>query len=100
MYKNLTLKAVIRLVFLVVLSIALLLGGSLFLLLQSQQGVINAKDDLFNYFNKAGMVRLYSTEKSTAIRDYVVTGNPEQLALYMKADDVTEGRSPRVDARC
>ncbi|ART82897.1 chemotaxis protein [Oceanisphaera profunda] len=98
MYKNLTLKAVIRLVFLVVLSIALLLGGSLFFLLQSQQAVVNAQTDLFNYFNKAGMVRLYSTEKSTAIRDYVVTGNPEQLSVYQKANDVTEGRAARVDA--
>lgn len=98
MYKNLTLKAVIRLVFLIVLSIALLLGGTLYLLLQSQQAVVNAQTDLFNYFNKAGMVRLYSTEKSTAIRDYVVTGNLEQLRIYQKANDVTDGRAVRVDA--
>ena len=98
MYKNLTLKTVIRLVFLVVLSIALLLGGSLFLLLQSQQGVTNAQTDLFNYFNKAGMVRLYSSEKSTAIRDYVVTGNPAQLSIYQKSVAVTDGLAARVDA--
>ncbi|ART80852.1 methyl-accepting chemotaxis protein [Oceanisphaera avium] len=97
MYKNLTLKMVIRLAFIVLFALALILSGSLYLLLQSQQGVNNAKDDLFNYFNNAGMVRLYSTEKSTALRDYVVTGNAEQLAVYEKADAVVEGRSKRVD---
>lgn len=99
MLKNLTLKAVIRLIFWVVLALALMLGGTLYLLLQSQQAVDNAHNDLFDYFNNAGMVRLYSAEKSTSIRDYVVTGNPEQLAVYQKAKSVTEGHSPRVDTR-
>ncbi|MGO4999998.1 methyl-accepting chemotaxis protein [Oceanisphaera sp. W20_SRM_FM3] len=97
MYKNLTLKTVIRLVFLVVLTLALILGGSLYLLLQSQAAVHQAQNDRFDYFNKAGMVRLYSTEKSTAIRDYVVTGNAAQLSVYKKVNDVTEGRAIRVD---
>lgn len=99
MHKNLTLKTLIRLVFLVLLTLALILGGALYFLLQSQHAVEQAHNDRFDYFNNAGMVRLYSAEKSTSIRDYVVTGNPAQLAIYAKADDVTEGRSPRVDGR-
>ena len=97
MYKNLTLKTVIRLMFLVVLTLALILGGSLYLLLQSQQAVHQAHNDRFDYFNKAGMMRLYSSEKSTAIRDYVVTGNTKQLDAYDKANAVTAGRAKRVD---
>lgn len=97
MNKGLTLKAVIRLVFWVGLALALALGGALFLLLQSQQAVHQAQDDRFDYFNNAGMLRLYSAEKATSIRDYVATANPEQLDIYRQAAAVTEGRAVRVD---
>ncbi|NLJ91972.1 MAG: methyl-accepting chemotaxis protein [Aeromonadales bacterium] len=97
MNKGLTLKAVIRLVFWVGLALALALGGALFLLLQSQQAVHQAQDDRFDYFNNAGMLRLYSAEKATSIRDYVATANPEQLDIYHQAMAVTEGRAVRVD---
>lgn len=99
MFENLTLKAVIRLVFLVVLTLALILGGTLYLLLQSQQAVTQIQNDRFDYFNNAGMVRLYSMEKSTAIRDYVVTGNTDPLNVYQQSKAVTSGNAVRVDGR-
>ncbi|GAA3716300.1 hypothetical protein GCM10022421_25050 [Oceanisphaera sediminis] len=99
MHKNLTLKAVIRLVFLVVLALALTLGGALYLLLQSQQGLSRAHEARYNYFNSANMLRMYSTELSTHIRNYVVTGNREKLDAYHKVMDITQGKAPRANGR-
>ncbi|MBO1519305.1 methyl-accepting chemotaxis protein [Oceanisphaera pacifica] len=99
MYKQLTLKAVIRLVFLGMLALAVTLGAALYLLLQSQGAVIQAQNDRFNYFNNAGMIRTYSAEKTASIRDYVVTGNSDQLDVYQHTNRITEGRAPRANAR-
>ena len=99
MHKNLTLKAVIRLVFLVVLALALTLGGALYLLLQSQQGLSQAHEDRYNYFNSANMLRLNSSELSTHIRNYVVTGNLDKLNDYQQVLAVTEGKVPRANGR-
>ncbi|WP_298721141.1 methyl-accepting chemotaxis protein [uncultured Oceanisphaera sp.] len=99
MFENLTLKAVIRLVFLVVLALALTLGGALYLLLQSQQGVSQAHEERYQYFNASNMLRMYSTELSTHIRNYVVTGNREKLDAYHKVMDITQGKAPRANGR-
>ncbi|WP_375057159.1 methyl-accepting chemotaxis protein [Zobellella sp. DQSA1] len=99
MNKSLTLKAIIRLVFLVVLALALSLGAALYLLLQSQQGVSRAQEERYQYFNSANMLRLYSSELSTHIRNYVVTGNQDKLNAYHGVLAITEGKAPRVDGR-
>ncbi|MBL1376774.1 methyl-accepting chemotaxis protein [Zobellella iuensis] len=99
MNKSLTLKAIIRLVFLVVLALALSLGAALYLLLQSQQGVSRAQEERYQYFNSANMLRLYSSELSTHIRNYVVTGNQDKLTAYHGVLAITEGKAPRVDGR-
>ncbi|GGB36787.1 hypothetical protein GCM10011502_07380 [Oceanisphaera marina] len=99
MYKNLTLRSLIRLVFLVVLSLALVLGFALYLMLQSQQGVSRAHEHRFNYFNDSNMLRMYSTELSTHIRNYVATGNQAKLNAYHDVMAITMGQAPRVNGR-
>ncbi|MFD1006959.1 MULTISPECIES: methyl-accepting chemotaxis protein [Oceanisphaera] len=97
MFKSLTLRSLIRLIFLVVLSLALVLGFALYLLLQSQQNVGKAHQDRFNYFNGSNMMRMYSTELSTHIRNYVVTDNQEKLNAYRDVLAITMGQAPRVN---
>ncbi|MGO4999996.1 methyl-accepting chemotaxis protein [Oceanisphaera sp. W20_SRM_FM3] len=97
MYKNLTLRSLIRLIFLVVLSLALVLGLALYFLLQSQQNVGKAHQERFNYFNASNMMRMYSSELSTHIRNYVVTDNQEKLNAYREVLAITEGQAPRVN---
>ncbi|MFP2770114.1 methyl-accepting chemotaxis protein [Oceanisphaera sp. KMM 10153] len=99
MHNNLTLKAVIRLVFLVVLALALALGGALYLLLQSQKGVNQTQETRYRYFNSANMLRLSSNEMSAHIRSYVATGNRDKLNAYQRVLAITEGRAPWADGR-
>ena len=99
MHKSLALRSLIRLVFLVVLSLALVLGFALYQLLQSQQGVSTAHQVRYDYFNNSNMLRLYSSELSTDIRDYVVTGNQEKRDAYHDVMAITLGKAPRVNGR-
>ena len=62
MLNNLTLKALIRLVFLVVLAVAIVFGGALYLLLQSQKSVNHTQEVRFQSFNASNMMRMYSLE--------------------------------------
>ncbi|WP_445401308.1 methyl-accepting chemotaxis protein [Zobellella sp. An-6] len=96
---NLTLKAIIRLIFGVVLTFALVLSGVLYLLLQSQQGVQQAQQKRFDYFNSANLLRIMSSELSSRIRNYVSTSSDRELAAYHNVLAMTEGKRPRVDGR-
>ncbi|WP_232455076.1 methyl-accepting chemotaxis protein [Oceanisphaera avium] len=93
--KNLTLKALIRLVFLVVLAVAMIFGVALYLLLQSQQSVSHTQESRFQSFNASNMMRMYSLELSNDIRNYVVTANPEKLKTYQDTMAMTLGEKPR-----
>ena len=97
--KNLTLKALIRLVFLVVLAVALVFGGALYFLLQSQQNVSHTQEVRYQSFNASNMVRMYSLELSNDIRNYVVTGKPEILEHYLETMAMTQGKVPRQGGR-
>lgn len=97
--KNLTLKALIRLVFLVVLAVALVFGGAVYLLLQSQQSVSHTQEVRFQSFNASNMMRMYSLELSNEIRNYVVTENPDTLANYLNMMAATLGQKPRAGGR-
>lgn len=99
MYKSLTLRALIRLVFLVVLVVALVLGGALYLLLQSQQSVSQTQEVRYQSFNSTNMLRMFSLELSNEIRNYVVTGNEDKLAAYQQVLAMTAGQAPRPDGR-
>ncbi|PSJ46668.1 methyl-accepting chemotaxis protein [Zobellella endophytica] len=96
---NLSLKAIIRLILGVVLLFALTLGGALYLLLQSQQGVQQAQQQRFDYFNSANLLRMMSGQLSSRIRSYVVTGDRAELQLYHNVLAMTEGRQPRIDGK-
>lgn len=93
--KNLTLKALIRSVFLVVLAVAIIFGAALYLLLQSQQSVSHTQESRFQSFNASNMMRMYSLELSNDIRNYVVTANPEKLKTYQDTMAMTLGETPR-----
>lgn len=99
MLNNLTLKALIRLVFLVVLAVAIVFGGALYLLLQSQKSVNHTQEVRFQSFNASNMMRMYSLELSNDIRNYVVTENPEILAKYQANMAATLGKAPRAGGR-
>ncbi|MHA6965460.1 methyl-accepting chemotaxis protein [Zobellella denitrificans] len=96
---DLTLKGIIRLIFGVVLTFALVLGGALYLLLQSQQGVQQAQQKKFDYFNSANLLRMMSSELTSRIRNHVATGSDRELAAYHNVLAMTEGKRPRVDGR-
>ncbi|MGO4999997.1 methyl-accepting chemotaxis protein [Oceanisphaera sp. W20_SRM_FM3] len=96
---NLTLKALIRLVFLVVLAVALVFGGALYFLLQSQQNVSRTQEIRYESFNASNMVRMYSLELSNDIRNYVVTGNAKRLDHYLDTMAITSGKAPRHSGR-
>ena len=95
MLKNLTLKALIRLVFLVVLAVAMVFGSALYLLLQTQTQVSKTQEIRFESFNASNMLRMHSLELSNDIRNYVVTGNPERLAHYLETMAMSQGKVPR-----
>lgn len=97
--KNLTLKALIRLVFLVVLSLALVFGGALYFLLQSQEAVSRAQEIRYQSFNSSNMIRMYSLELSHAMQSYTVAQDPQQLTTYNQVLAMTLGQTPRPDGR-
>lgn len=99
MLKSLTLKVLIRLVFLVVLAVALVFGATLYFLLQSQQSVSQTQEVRYQSFNSSNMIRMYSLELSNDIRNYAVTGDPSYLKSYESVLDITLGRAPRADGR-
>lgn len=99
MFKSLTLKALIRLVFLVVLAVALIFGGVLYLLLQSQEAVSRTQEIRYQSFNSSNMIRMYSLELSNEIRNYAVTEDPAKLATYEATLAMTLGKAPRAGGR-
>lgn len=99
MLKSLTLKALIRLVFLVVLSVALVFGAALYFLLQSQEAVSRTQEMRYQSFNSSNMIRMYSLELSHAMQSYTVTEDPEKLAVYLDVLAMTLGQASRPGGR-
>lgn len=93
--KSLTLKALIRLMFLVVLAVALVFGIALYFLLQSQKNVSHTQEVRYQSFNVSNQLRMYSLELSNDIRNYVVTGRTDILNHYLDTMAMTQGKAPR-----
>lgn len=99
MLKNLTLKALIRLVFLIVLAVALVFGAALYFLLQSQEAVSRTQEMRYQSFDSSNMIRMYSLELTNEIRNYAVTEDPAKLAAYQSILAMTLGQAPRPSGR-
>ncbi|WMC10113.1 methyl-accepting chemotaxis protein [Oceanimonas pelagia] len=96
---TMTLKGVIRLIIVVALGFALILAGTLYLLLQAQNEVEQAQDKQFEYFNSANLMRVMSSELTSSIRNYVATSMPHELQSYQQVLAMTEGKAARVDGK-
>lgn len=99
MFKNLTLKSLIRLVFLLVLSLAIIFGFALYFLLQSQDAVSKKQELRYQSFNSSNMIRMYSIELSYAMQSYTVNKDKKNLDYYYDVLAITLGKAPRPNGR-
>lgn len=99
MLRNLSLRVLIRIVFLVVLALALVFGFALYFLLQSQKEVELNQETRYQSFNSSNMIRMYSLELSNEIRNYAVTEDSAKLTSYEAILAKTLGKAPRVDGQ-
>ncbi|MDP5293105.1 methyl-accepting chemotaxis protein [Oceanimonas sp. CHS3-5] len=97
MGSGMTLKAIIRLIILVALGFALILGGTLFLLLQAQSDLEAAQNKRHEDFNSVNLMRIMSGELTASIRNYVSTSAQKDLDNYRSVLAMTEGRKPRIN---
>lgn len=95
MNQKITLKGLIRLVFLGALVLALILAGTLYLLLQSQERVTQTQEARYEQFNLSNMMHMNSLAQSNEIRNFVVTASKRSLDNYQAIIAITDGRAPR-----
>lgn len=95
MNQKITLKGLIRLVFLGALVLALILAGTLYLLLQSQERVTQTQEARYEQFNLSNMMHINSLALSNEIRNFVVTASKRSLDNYQAIFAITDGRAPR-----
>ncbi|AEY00640.1 methyl-accepting chemotaxis protein [Oceanimonas sp. GK1] len=92
---SMTLRAIIRLIIVVALGFALILGGTLFFLLQAQNQLEATQSKQYDNFNSVNQMRILSSELTSSIRNYVSTSSRQELDHYRSVLAMTEGRKPR-----
>jgi len=99
MKKIFTLKRSFLLFFIVLATLSALMFFALQMISAAQAEIERASDSRYGSFLLANEVRQNSQGLTSAVRSYVVTGDPRYEKQYWKIIDVANGKAPRADGR-
>ncbi|WP_432240259.1 methyl-accepting chemotaxis protein [Herbaspirillum robiniae] len=97
MKKLLTLKRSFALFGLVLVVLALLLYGAVQMMRQAELRVERTSETRYRSYQLAQVLAQDSADLTTAVRSYVVTGNPKYEARYYEVIDMNSGKKARPD---